>query len=421
MSDTPLQAAIRAAFNTKANQTALDSVRAELRALEGYLLNFTTDSTVAYSKSIPANSFDYAAINSYGGRSLAWNQLCDSSQSTQTKNGVTFTNNGDGSWTVNGTASADASYQISGFYKIFASHKYFISGTPAGGSLSTYYVNVNGVGQDAGGGSIINSSISSAYGCSIVSVKQGVTVNNLVFRPRVSDLTLMFGAGNEPSTVEEFRAIFPNDIPAFNAGEIKSAGVNKIVSKDSNSVEIAAKNIPQAILDLPGYGWSAGTAKNWVDWENKKYHQEVGQVDLGDLGFSYSSDLLNPRFYRNFTEAKAQTDANAKANVLSAAQVTDTANRIANTAGITNAIGMYNSSLWICDSRYTDVTAFKAAMAGVKLNYELATPIETDISALIDDNHIRVESGGSITFENALGDSYRIPVPSTVLTAQQGA
>jgi hypothetical protein len=58
-------------------------------------------------------------------------------------------------------------------------------------------------------------------------------------------------------------------------------------------------------------------------------------------------------------------------------------------------------------------------MAGVKLNYELATPIETDISALIDDNTIEVESGGSLTFENANGDDYRIPVPSSVVTMEK--
>ena len=45
----------------------------------------------------------------------------------------------------------------------------------------------------------------------------------------------------------------------------------------------------------------------------------------------------------------------------------------------------------------------------------LATPIVTDISTLIDDDFLRnltVEAGGSVTFKNSNGDSYRIPVPS---------
>lgn len=45
----------------------------------------------------------------------------------------------------------------------------------------------------------------------------------------------------------------------------------------------------------------------------------------------------------------------------------------------------------------------------------LDTPIVTDISSLIPDDFLRnieVEAGGSITFKNSNGDSYRIPVPN---------
>lgn len=45
-----------------------------------------------------------------------------------------------------------------------------------------------------------------------------------------------------------------------------------------------AYQIPEAIRNLPGYGWSAGTARNYVDYENKKYVQCVSSVDLGNAG-----------------------------------------------------------------------------------------------------------------------------------------
>ena len=38
----------------------------------------------------------------------------------------------------------------------------------------------------------------------------------------VFDLTQMFGAGNEPATVEEFKAMFPLDYYEYNAGELLS-------------------------------------------------------------------------------------------------------------------------------------------------------------------------------------------------------
>jgi hypothetical protein len=187
----------------------------------------------------------------------------------------------------------------------------------------------------------------------------------------------MFGAGNEPSTVEEFRAIFPDDYYAYSEGEILNAPVNKIVSADSNSVEIAAKNIPQAILDLPGYGWSAGSVYNEIDWENKEYIQRVSsQTITGAIG-----------------DTVTLTGAAASAQYICAK----------------GDIGSVSSGVLTLTAAVTDETIY----------FELATSVETDISALIDDNAIEVESGGSITFENSNGDSYRIPVPSNVVTMEK--
>ncbi len=56
--------------------------------------------------------------------------------------------------------------------------------------------------------------------------------------------------------------------------------------------------IPEAIKALPGYGWSAGTARNYVDYENKRYVQCVGSVDLGTLTWmKTSSQSVGDYFY----------------------------------------------------------------------------------------------------------------------------
>ena len=65
-------------------------------------------------------------------------------------------------------------------------------------------------------------------------------------------------------------------------GEIVSAWVTEVAVGDT------AHQIPEAIRNLPGYGWSAGTARNYVDYENKKYVQCVDSVDLGSLTWRYS-------------------------------------------------------------------------------------------------------------------------------------
>jgi hypothetical protein len=71
-----------------------------------------------------------------------------------------------------------------------------------------------------------------------------------------------------------------------------------------------------------------------------------------------------------------------------------------------------NSNIYIKDTDYTDIATFKAAMSGVMLYYELATPEVTDISDILSvDNYIEVEGGGSLTFEN----EYKYDVPSEVV------
>ena len=72
-----------------------------------------------------------------------------------------------------------------------------------------------------------------------------------------------------------------------------------------------------------------------------------------------------------------------------------------------------NDYITIRNTAYTDATAFKQAMQGVMLYYELATPIITDISPLIPDDFLQnltVEAGGSVTFKGG-NDDDRIPVP----------
>lgn len=50
----------------------------------------------------------------------------------------------------------------------------------------------------------------------------GVVFNDVQIRISFYNLTQMFGAGNEPSTVEEFEQMFPNDYYEYNAGQLLS-------------------------------------------------------------------------------------------------------------------------------------------------------------------------------------------------------
>ena len=139
------------------------------------------------------------------------NSLLDKSKfpATQTRNGITFTNNGDGTITVNGTLidnTVETYYVISGDIELDSTHKYLALGCPSGGSITTFFMtDWGGILHDIGNGIIFaNHNMSHNLQIRILT-----TVSNLVFKPELYDLTAIYGEGNEPTTVEQFLKTYP--------------------------------------------------------------------------------------------------------------------------------------------------------------------------------------------------------------------
>lgn len=363
---------------------------------QGVTHRFETDTDTADSKTVPTGA-KLMSVKSVGGKSLVWNQMYNEYKY--------------GGSTLN-------------CKPIFKSHKYLLRvhyTVLEDVKAYLYFRDVlytpttnRQITKDLTAGSGKISWITSPLGEHSDGGEFGtfITVNNAdgsqkydtspFSNHEIFDLTQMFGAGNEPSTVEEFEKIFPNDYYPYNAGEIVSAGVTEI------AVGETTHPIPEAIRNLPGYGWSAGTARNYIDYENKKYVQCVGSLDLGTKNWlMYKDGDYTPFFYLNAVSDIRGGTSNFLCPKYQYVKI-----------GVTDsASGLYvleNTTVRVRDTAYTDAATFKQAMQGVILYYELANPIITDISTLIPDDFLRnveVESGGSVTFKNR-NDSYRIPVPS---------
>ena len=101
---------------------------------------------------------------------------------TKTVNGITFTDNGDGTVTANGTATADATYYVAD-YNLKRGITYTFSGCPIGGSKTTYYLNPRGYDYDIGVGKTLTPTYDFANNVEIV-IKSGTTVSNLLFKPQ---------------------------------------------------------------------------------------------------------------------------------------------------------------------------------------------------------------------------------------------
>lgn len=354
----------------------------------GVTHQFETDTDTAYQKTVPTGA-KLMSVKSVGGRSIVWNQLCDTVLD-------------------NFSDTVSAAYHEYGICKFTAN---------VGDKICVYSGGVNGT--YAANGAYVAGFMGSAYfeffGKQIVQCTEngnciiylrlrgnGNTYSNVSVRPEFFNLTKMFGAGNEPTSVEEFEKMFPADYYPYAVGEIVSAGTEEVVVGDT------AHPIPEAIRNLPGYGWSAGTARNYVDYENKKYVQCVNSVDLGTKNWRmYKDGDYTPFFYLNAVSDIRGGTSNFLCPKYQYVKI-----------GVTDsASGLYvleNTTVRVRDTAYTDAATFKQAMQGVILYYELANPIITDISTLIPDDFLRnieVEAGGSVTFKNS-NDSYRIPVPN---------
>ena len=490
---------------------------------QGITHQFETDSETAYQKAVPTGA-KLMSVKSVGGRSFVWNQLANVTDIVDETfdfyySEVLFSGNRP-KWTkghkylfefyvkssiepfttsIGYSSKESVAYNLDGesFSNVVTGRKLLLF-TPDDSLIDSgyQYIGLRPVRYDT------------QKRCTI-------SVRNLM----IFDLTTMFGAGNEPSTVEEFEKMFPNDYYPYCAGEIVSAGTESVVEQGRNlwdevwkvgtissssgnnegsTATIYSENyipiipnstyifvyvgsakfenvktrfydhskkyigyndnngqtvrpnksfitpsnafyvrftlppdygnvyktdiallagssgdytpyyqtaypIPEAVKSLPGYGWSAGTARNYIDYENKRYVQCVGSVDLGTLAWNIDQGI---RWY-TYVLPKYLTDKNAICNKL-----IYSSNRELNDESkwINSGAGFFE----ICVANVTTSADVAAKMSGVILYYELATPIVTDISDLIPDDFLRnltVEAGGSVTFKNGNGD-YRIPVPS---------
>jgi len=154
---------------------------------------------------------------------------------TTTQNGVTCTNNGDGTYTVNGTATDIAIfvvyYNFADVYGSASSLK--MVGCPSGGSAQKYFLRSYRKGgnpeilDEYGSGISIGSFKESESNIAII-VKSGATVNNLIFKPMLTTDTTATYADFEPYTggIPSPNPDYPQEIKSVVNPTVKVCGKN---------------------------------------------------------------------------------------------------------------------------------------------------------------------------------------------------
>lgn len=414
---------------------------------QGITHRFETDSETAYAKTVPTGA-KLMSVKNIGGRSIVWNQLI-SQIVEKTSNGIATTKIDSKSLHISGTSSAVCFIPISPVQTGISNHKYLFhshaSDTTALSSGTGFY-NDNGGNRwhEYGKGIIFtmdgNGTIAIAF-----RVNSNITVDFSI-TPQIYDLTAMFGSGNEPSTVEEFEAMFPADYYPYNAGEIVSAGTEEVVEQGKNlwnidgytasdlvdlkagywgvrlSVKPNSAYCVSVIRDtaLCGtYGKLIGADKRDIEFFGHKTMSGINAYTGHPITFqtadedyvyvainsfngfdTWKSDFL--KYFPSFQIEKSST-ATAYAPYHRNEYHIPEAIRNLPGYGIEGNVTDYETKTYT-QNNIIDGTEVKA----------LDTPIITDISSLIPDDFLRnltVEALGSVTFKNS-NDNYHIPVPS---------
>ncbi len=138
---------------------------------------------------------------------------------------------------------------------------------------------------------------------------------------------------------------------------------------------------------LAGISTSGTAARDTIDYENKKYIKRIGRIDMGTLAWSMTTvktpdEKSTYSMFQSYTlNGKFLKPAVGKTANGMVYGYTPMPSRTVATQEMTNrSIMLYNTGyLYIRDDAYTSADAFKAAMQGVYLYYELAIPETFDI------------------------------------------
>lgn len=176
-----------------------------------------------------------AKLKSLRGNSVAFNQLVQPITATITTSGITRSyDNSTHKYTIQGISTGSSWVQLANF-TLISGHKYLIKVDYDTTSLNDIYYNASGLGTFRNS-SIITANASGSKDIYFVSTNTSLALD-FTTSIQLFDLTLMFGAGNEPTTVVEFNRLFPEPYYEYNAGELLSSQSGKLVNVGYNAFD----------------------------------------------------------------------------------------------------------------------------------------------------------------------------------------
>lgn len=399
------------------NRKQENKISALIKLNKGQTYDILPEEGETASRTAPSGA-KYVSVDKVGGKSIVWNQLLLPDKFSTV--GCKATENG-GVVTLTETAWNNR-YQA-GKIAVTKNHKYYQSvkiksdGTnPAGFQNYLFLPTMEKITiAELTRLSVVTTATGSGEALVQLSGTEGADYQIIKNSFMLFDLTLMFGAGNEP-TAEQFEAMFPAESCPYNPGEIISARTETITA--------GAETITTGFPELR----SAMAAHDYIDMDGGKTHRKIKSVRIdGDTpiyGVSTDSDANCCRivFENQLTPGIiGSKNEKVRSNVISDRLVTIShADYLDNSLRV-SGINIFESLQAVCFRLHEreDIDTKEKAKAWLAENpttvyYEIE-PEELETVTIPEplQEWLPVEPGGTVTFRNA-DESKQLPVPNAV-------
>ena len=346
---------VRKPDNTSITPSDVTNVHMQLE------LGSSATSYAPYSNICPISGWDEAVVTRTG------KSLLEPKLNITTKNGVTFTENNDGTITTSGAPTEN----FSGTYpQPFSTGKintlkpgtYRLSGCPSGGSSSTYKLAVWN-------------------------------------QTTASQLAVDYGSGTTFTIPETPHAYYVR-ITIYKDVDVTGYVWKPMITKVEDDITYEPYQGTEVIIDLDGTRY--GGVLDVLTGEMTVTH---GYADLGDYTWTYYTSGAHPVFYTGmpggYTPEKysSLTEAGVICSIYPNGMYAETRSILAR--DLPNKSFSWisaNTNILIRDDSYSSASDFKTAMSGVQVVYPLKTPLTvqltpSQISTLLGQNNIWADTG----------------------------
>lgn len=399
------------------NRKQENRIDALIKLNKGQTYDIVPEEGETASRTAPSGA-KYVSVDKVGGKSVVWNQLCNPDEFSNV--GCKATENGE---VVTLTELAWNNRYQAGKIAVTKNHKYYQTvkiksdGTnPAGFQNYLFLPTMEKVtNAELTRLSVVATATDNGESLVQLSGTEGAEYQIVKNSFMVFDLTLLFGAGNEP-TAEQFERMFPSESYPYNPGEI--------ISSRTETITAGAESVTTGFQELR----SAMAAHDYIDMDGEKTHRKIKSVRIdGDTpiyGMSVDTDANCCRivFENQLTPGIiGSKNEKVKSNIISDRLATISHADYWDNSLRASGINVYESLQAVCFRLHdmTDIDTKEKAKAWLTENpttvyYEINPEEVADVQIPeAMQEWLPVEAGGTVTFRNA-DESKQLPVPNAV-------